>query len=185
MTDVEERLRDAFRAVDAQTTVPPMRTPTRHVPLRWVAAAAAALAILGAATYLTTDRDNVVAVDVQPERFDDLADTICARVLREWHVIDPRFATSEAYLLSARARTTLVDSAIVSFTALPDARDDARLRTRVLDLLAEAGVRAGLVERLAARGEVDAAIDAWPNVDEYIGLALTLLAEHGATGCRP
>lgn len=186
MTDIEDRLRDAFTALDGAVTVPARRVPARR-SAPWLLAAAAAIVIVVLAVTTVQRRGEpqvTVAGEVSAAAFDDLANPVCGAVIDGRAGVAPRFATAEAYVLVAEQRIDLVETALASLASLPDAPDDARLKGRVVDALNESIARAEVVLDHAEAGDVDAAVTAWPRVDRYVDRALQLLGAHGAAACR-
>lgn len=187
MTTIEDRLRDAFTALDAQVVVPPMAEPTsRRLPVAWLATAAAAvLAVLVGVTVWTNDEsgDDVMA-DRSPEAFDESASTICATFMAAAAESSPRFATTDAYVVVADARGRAIATMIASLEGLPDDPDDPFVRERAIEQLEAAAGGVAAVGRRAAAGDLDGAVEIWRSAEARQLTATDMLGSHGADGCR-
>jgi hypothetical protein len=189
MTDIEDRLRDAFGALDRQVVVPPRREvhAARRVASNRVLALAAAVAIVAGTAFVLTrssERDTTrVAGEVASETFEAVATPVCRRIIDARGGVAPRFATVEAYVLVAEHRIDLIGSALASLAALPEHPDDPGFRDRVLHTFREATARAQIVLDAASAGAIDRAVSGWPRVDQYIDLGLRLLADRGVDAC--
>ena len=191
MTDLEDRLRDAFRGLDDGISMPPTRAgvelPPRHRGrLLLVAAAVIAIALAASLSVFVDSGPSDVGVttqDIAPDVFDQRVTPLCqhARTSR----LSPQFATADAYRVVAQGAIELVATMRSSLAALPAPTDDPRLVTRVLEDLDGAEERAQNVLDVAALGRVDALPSAWSPVNEYLDIALRELADHGATACAP
>lgn len=194
MTDLEDRLRDAFAAVDRQVTLRPRqdieRIATRRGPSTRMLlgiAAAVLVAVVGVtvASLVRSSGDDVgvFAQAIAPAEFNDRVDELC-RPLR-FNRAQPRFATIDAYRIAADQRSRQVATLRKDLLAVPAPTDDAALRGEVLANLGRAAERLRYVQDLIDLGRLDALPSSWPAVDDYYDLALQQLYEHGATECAP
>jgi hypothetical protein len=194
MTDIEERLRDAFRAVDEHVVVPPRREDVRSVrPVgRWLAAAAVlVVAVTASAIFVATHDSNrrvgVSADDVPvtAAEFNANASAVCATIIRDRSGVAPRFATLDAYRVVADRRGELIARAIHDVAALAPPADEEGLPATVIRTLRVADNGVDVVEHYVEAGDLDGATTAWPDIDALIDDALTILFNHGAAGCQP
>lgn len=193
MIELEDRLRDAFRAVDAQVPVPPrcddVTAPAHHG--RWLLVAAAVIAIVVGsavfASHLDDDRRTRVAANdtkVAPAEFDADASAVCDKILRNRSGVQPRFATLDAYAVVTDHRAELIAGAIHDVAGLAAPTDDETILTRVIRNLETASNSVAVVRHYVEVGDVDGATFAWPDIDGSINDALTIMYRHGATGCQ-
>jgi len=190
MTDLEDRLRDAFRALDDNISMPPRRdVSVRRLPSpRVLLAAAAVIAVIAGvavASMVRTSSDDVgvFAQAISPAEFNDRVDALC-RPLR-LNRAQPRFATIDAYRIAADQRSRQVAKLRKDLLAVPAPTDDAGLRDEVVADLDQAAERLRYVQDLVDLGRLDALPSSWPAVDDYYDVALQQLQEHGATDCAP
>jgi hypothetical protein len=187
MTDIEDRLRDAFGAIDDQLEAPERARPRRH-DVRALAAAAAiviiAVSLAFAALITRDDEVDVRAAAVSPAEFDVRVGEICRQVVRDSSGVAPRFATAEAYAVSATNRLDVIDAAVAAITAVPPPTDDRGIPSRVLALLANARARAEQVIESADAGQLESARRGWAEIDPLLEQARLTLVDHGAEGCR-
>jgi hypothetical protein len=192
MTDLEDRLRDAFTAVDRQVTVHPRRDVERGrrgPSTRALLAMAAAIlvAVVGVTTMSFVRSDptdvGVAATDVAPRTFDRRAEAVCRYV--QTHRREPQFATVDAYRVVAQATLTVITETRARLSSLLPPSDDHGLIERVLADLDGVEDRARNVIDVADLGRTDSLQSAWQPVDEYWDIALGELGEHGATSCAP
>ena len=194
MTDLEDRLRDAFRAVDAKVVVPARREDVpveRHIG-RWLVAAAAVVALVSgsaifAGQYDDDQRIGVVSNDtpVSPAEFDARASEVCRKIFTDRSGVAPRFATLDAYRVVSEQRGALIASAIGAVAALAPPSDVESLPARVIRTLRVAANNVEVVQHYVDVDDLDNAIVTWPGVDRAIDDALIVLFDHGATGCQP
>jgi hypothetical protein len=188
MTDIEDRLRDAFAALDEQTVVPPMRVTRRN---QWRTSALAVGATAAAFVLVVTvwslmqaeHLDTAVRSDETPAEFDLAASRICREAWSSMAGSSPQFATADAYRIAARSRIDTIDAARRSLVHLPNSSDGARVKDRVGNLLDQARATAAIVVDHADNGYVQTAGTAWRGVDRYIDAAFRILGDHGAEGC--
>lgn len=189
MNTIEDRLRDAFAAIDRQVDVPPMPTPVPAVPssVRWLTAAAAVLAVVGATVFLATrdiGHETVVADDGPAVDFLVGADTACRAMHADLEDVVLQFATADAYALLAPRRAAALQTMRSSIAALPDANEDTGLRERVLDMLDGAIAAFEGSGRAGGAGDVDLAGARWSSGHRLHIATLELLAARGAGECR-
>jgi hypothetical protein len=190
MTDIEDRLRDAFAAVDRQATPPPLPAVTtgRRATRTMLLAAAAALLALGAVSlslFVDTGPDDVgvAANDVAPAAFDREIVTFCRSI--QQHRPAPRFATVDAYRVVAEQALDLATTSRAALAGMRPPSDDPLLLGRVDADLAGVADRAQNVLDVVDLDRVDALPSAWAAVDYYFDIALGALADHGAADCAP
>jgi hypothetical protein len=188
MTDLDDRLRDAFGALDDNISMPPRRDVlVRRLPsTRVLLAAAAVLAVIASVTVASLVRSSsddvgVFAQAITPAEFNDRVDALCMPL--RFNRVQPRFATIDAYRIAADERSRQVAKLRKDLLAVPAPTDDARLRDEVVANLGLAAERLRYVQDLVDLGRLDALPSSWPAVDDYYDLALQQLHEHGATEC--
>lgn len=188
MTALEDRLRDVFASLDEQIAVPPMRTPSRRVDVRLIAAAAVVMIAGGLLAASLTDPEPAeigVAADMRPADFDAAAGDICRALISDISGVAPRFATVEAYIVSAKSRIAAIDVTAAAISSMPPPSDDLGLTSRVLSRLRAARARGEHVVVSAEAGRLGPAQRSWAEIDWILEQARVLLGDHGAKGCRP
>ena len=189
MNTIEDRLRDALAAIDRQIEVPPMASPAPRAAMsvRWLSAAAAVVAIVGATAFLATNdsaEEVVVTHDDRTVEFLGGADAACRSMYADLEHVVLQFATADAYALLGPRRAAALQMMRSSIESLPDAEDDAALRERVLDRLDGAIAEFEGSARAGDAGDVDLAASRWSVGHRQHTAALELLAAHGAHACR-
>jgi hypothetical protein len=188
MNNIEDRLRDAFTAVDRQVVVPPRHDVHRHRPSgRMLLAAAAIVAVVAGAVTVSSlvhppsDDVGLLAEGVTPAEFNETIDPVCQGI--RFNRAQPRFATLEAFRIAAEQRAEQIELLRTTILAMPPPTDAVDLPHAVVSLLDKANERVHYVMDLVELERIDALPTSWPAAEDYFDVALERLADHGASEC--
>lgn len=192
---VEDELRDLFAAIDDQ--IGPLAGP-RPVDLRRrrrpvVLAVAAVLVVLLGVGALVLDRSRDAALDVdtaggpllvEGESFDRLAGSICERLGSARAGVAPRFATAEAYLLSAHGQRAAIERAIGELDSISSAAMERGLVEVTVAGLQDSLALLDRIVAAARAGNLDRAAVLWSSIDDRVARAFEVLVDRGVERCR-
>jgi predicted Ser/Thr protein kinase len=119
-------------------------------------------------------------------QFDRAADELCQGIDRGLNGIDPRFATSEAYVVIARSRVEVIATARSALLSIRPA-DDTRRRVAsasAASALHSAAAAAETVRARARASDIDGATSALEQTDGQVRDAVEALADLGIHECR-